>query len=267
MSRIAKIIVWSGLSLAAFGCGGGGSSPTSPGSSSSSSNNGSQSATVSWNYTGTAWAATGTAPACPSPFNSPLPVDLARVTSILYPGQTRGDYKPHGGFRFDLPGQTNDVMVTSPFTGTIYRGARYLVSGEVQYTFDIIMPCGFMTRLGHLRELTPKFQTIAEQLPPPVDGDSRTTNFTAGLTVTAGEAIATATGLRGSVNVFLDWGVYDLRQRNASSADPAWFAAHPGDVAPYAVCWFDYVSAANGAAVRALPSSDGVMGKTSDFCR
>ncbi len=35
------------------------------------------------------------------------------------------------------------------------------------------------------------------------------------------------------------WGVYDLRQRNASSNDPAWAAAHPGDVALYGICWFD----------------------------
>jgi len=30
---------------------------------------------------------------------------MSRVTSILYPGQVRGDYKAHGGFRFDQPGQ------------------------------------------------------------------------------------------------------------------------------------------------------------------
>ena len=55
------------------------------------------------------------------------------MTSILYPGQTRsGDYKPHGGFHFDGPGQGADVQVVAPMTATIYRGSRYLARGEVQ---------------------------------------------------------------------------------------------------------------------------------------
>jgi hypothetical protein len=194
---------------------------------------------------------------------------LSRATSILYPGQTRGEYKPHGGFRFDQPGQTNDVQVTSPTAGYLYRGTRVLVGGEIQYGFDVVNPCGFMYRLGHLRDLTAKFQALANTLPPAVEGDSRTTVFPAGTTVAEGEVIATAIGQRSTtpINVFFDFGLYDLRQKNASSADPGWLTAHPGELAPFAVCWFDNLSPSNGAAVRALPAGDSTAGKTSDFCR
>lgn len=264
MRRLAPtIIVWSSLAVA---CGSGGSSPTGPSdtgqSATSSSSNG-----FAWNYTGTAWQASGTPQACPSPFTLSMPVDLAKVTSILYPGQTRGgDYKPHGGFRLDRAGQTNDVAVNAPFSGMLFRGVRLTVDGEIQYAFDVIHPCGVMFRLGHLRELTPRFQAFADTLPAAREADSHTTTFPAGTLVSAGEAIATAIGIRANNNVFVDFGVYDLRQRNASASDPSWFAAHNNDIAPYAVCWFDWLSASDSATVRALPSADGVMGRTSDYC-
>lgn len=210
----------------------------------------------------------GTPPACANPLNMPLPVDLNRVTSILYPGQVRGDYKAHGGFRFDLPGQTTAVNVTATMAATLLRAGRYLASGEIQYTFEFVNDCGIMFRFGHLRDLAPRFQAIADTLPAPVELDSRTTRIPGNVTVTAGELVGTGTGLRDSVNnVFLDYGVYDLRQRNAASNDPAWFAAHNNDTAPYGTCWFDLLSAADAARVRSLPAADGVMGKTSDYCR
>jgi len=61
--------------------------------------------------------------------------------------------------------------------------------------------------------------------------------------------------------------VFDLRQRNAVSADPAWLAAHNNETAPFGTCWFDLLSAADAARVRSLPPTDGVMGRTSDYCR
>jgi hypothetical protein len=260
---LPAIIVWSVIATA---CGSGGSSPASPtdtGGSGSLSSNG-----FAWNFNGSAWEASGTPQPCGSPFVLGMPVDLTKVTSILYPGQTRGgDYKPHGGFRFDAPGQTNDVAVRAPFGGMLFRGVRYTVNGEIQYGFDVIHPCGVMFRLGHLRELSPRFQTFADMLPPPLEADSHMTVYQAGTTITDGEAMATAIGIRANTNVFVDWGVYDLRQRNAASADPAWFAAHNNDIAPYAVCWFDWLAASDAATVRALPSADGAMGRTSDYCR
>lgn len=269
--RTAAIIVWSIIGTVA--CGGGSASPTSPTATATASTTSTTTSTsttgaatsgpTTWSFNGSTWVASGTPPACTTPLTFELPVDLAKVTSILYPGQTRGEYKPHGGFRFDGAGTTNDIAVSMPMAGTIYRGARYLTGGEIQYEFDFINDCGLMHRLGHLRDLSPKFAALAATLPVAVEGDSRTTNFAAGLTVAAGERVATAVGLRTTSNAFLDWGVYDLRQRNAASANPQWLAAHPGDLAPYAICWLDNVT----SSVKALPPADPTAGRTSDFCK
>ena len=211
---------------------------------------------------------------CPDPFIFELPIDINKATSILYPGQVRGnDYKAHGGFRFDHS-RTEEITVVAPIDASVVTGARYPVDGEVQYTLEFEHPCGIRYRLGHLLTLTPKFQAIAEKFPLPAGLDSRTTEVRPPITVKKGEIIATAIGLTGDgaggtgqVNTFLDWGVYDYRQKNKASEDPLWAASHNSDTYQYAVCWFDWISAENRAKVLALPPADGVHGKESDYCK
>lgn len=231
---------------------------------------------TAWDYSGDQWVPMGgTPPSCPNPLVLPLPVDLSRVTSILYPGQLRGGagegpagFMPHGGFRFDGAGQTTSVTVSATMAAEVFRASRYLINGEIQYNFDLINSCGFIFRYGHLRDLPSRFQAIADSLPPATESDSRSYRVTTGQMVAAGETVATGVGFRDSSrNVFLDYGMYNLRQRNNASQDPAWLAAHPGDNAPYGVCWFDWLSAANAASVRALPAADSISGRTSDYCR
>ena len=214
-------------------------------------------AATSWFFNGSAWQASGTPADCPSPLVQ-APLDLSKVTSILYPGQTRGgDYKAHGGFRLDGQGQTNQVVVVSAIAGTVVRGARDTAHGVVQYGFDIINPCGVMMRIGHLLELSPRFAAIADTLPP------ATTNSTftelSGYTVNAGEPIATAIGMAG--NVFMDFGIYDLRSRNPATTTMT------GELRPYGICWLDALPAADRTRVRSLPPADGVSGTMSDYCR
>ena len=258
-----SVVAWLPLIGLLVGCGGSDSSgPTGPSPTGSSSLN------VRWEYNGQAWEASGTPPPCPTPLTFGTPVDLTRVTSILYPGQPRsGDYKPHGGFRLDGPGETGDITVVAPMATTVYRAARYLANGEVQYMFGFINACGILHRLDHLRNLSPRLQQIAASLPPAVEGDSRTTVVAAGQNVAAGETLATSVGVSSSANFFLDWGVYDLRARNEVSANPAWLAGHPGEFASYAICWFDHLSAGDAALVRSLPPADGRSGAMSDYCR
>ena len=218
--------------------------------------------TVSWSHDGTTWTSASTPPDCPDPLilTPPTPVSLA--TAVIYPGQVRGGhYKAHGGLGFD-PDDPN-VQVTSPMDAVIVDGVRYLQLGVVQYMFDFINSCGIWHRLDHLLELSPRFQALADTLPEPAELDSRTTNFAPGLTVSEGELIATQVGIPG-VNIFFDWGVYDLRQMNESSMDPAWLAAHPGEQAPYAICWLDFLSPEDQVIVNALPT--GIEGSTSDYC-
>lgn len=213
------------------------------------------------------WMAFGTPPACPEPFVIQPPVDLSQVTGILYPGQSRPDYKPHGGFRLDNA-ISNAVSYASPIDGEIIRGARFLAGGEIQYTFDIVHPCGMMVRVGHLLELLPKFQVIVSQFPAATEGDSRTTRVTPPVQVTKGEEIARKIGLStGGLNVFGDMGLFDLRQKNEASKNPAYAAAHGVELEQHALCWFDNLTAADEARVRSLPAGDPKAGKSSDYCK
>lgn len=275
MNRSAAIIVWSVVSVGAWGCGGGSSSPTSPTTSTTTTTPTTPapttptpggSSSVTWSYTGSVWAASGTAPACTSPLIFAAPTDLTRATAVLYPGQTRGgNYKAHGGLLF-ANGTNSAVQVTAPMAGYVYRGVRYIESGEVQYLFDIVNTCGVMHRFDHLLTLSARFQAIAETLPA-ASASSATTVVAAGQTVTEGEVIATAVGFRNTGSTSFDWGAYDLRARNAASADTAWFAAHPGEQASFALCWLNNLSSSNSATLAALPGGDFTAGRTSDYCK
>lgn len=212
---------------------------------------------------------------CPDPFIFAMPVDMDKVTSILYPGQVRGsDYKAHGGFRFD-GSDPNSITVRAPYDARVIAGARYpATGGELQYTFDFEHPCGIRYRFGHLLTLTPKFQAIAEKFPLPKGLDSRTTQVNPSIEVKQGEIIATGVGLTtggpavyGGHNTFVDWGVYDHRQKNEASQDPAWAATHTSETYQYAVCWFDWIPDADRELVLSLPSSDTEHGKESAYCK
>ncbi len=214
------------------------------------------------------WTAFSAAPACPAQPMLKLPADLAKVTSILYPGQTRGgDYKPHGGFRFDKTSD-NSVNVSAPMDAYVYRGSRYLVNGETQYLLDFINSCGVMYRLGHLLVLTPKYQALADKFPAAQEGDSRTTNVEGNATVKAGELVATKVGVTvGGANTFFDFGVYDLRSTNAAAKDPSYLQKHDLGLAGHAVCWLkDWFPASDEAIINGLPASDPTSAKNSDYC-
>jgi hypothetical protein len=211
------------------------------------------------------WTADGVPPACPMNLVFTSPVPVSSVEAVLYPGQLRGTaYKPHGGFIF-APGTNTSVTVRAPLDGYVFRGARYVQSGEVQYMFDIIHSCGFMYRFDHLHTLSPRFQALADMLPAPTES-SETTRFPPDHWISEGELIATTVGFVLTGNASFDWGVYDLRQRNRASDDADWLAAHPGEQPSYAVCWLDYLTSAESTQLRALRGGDGVSGKMSDYC-
>ena len=202
--------------------------------------------------------------ACPTPLLQ-TPVDLSRVTSILYPGQERGgNYKAHGGFGFDNA-TDNSVTVKIPLDGKITRVVRYREIGEVQYLFEFEGNCGVSFRFDHLRKLTAKFEAVVNAFP--IKEDTRTDLVNPPVAVTVGEVIATEVGFLNNVSV--DFGVYDMRQKNEASKNPAWASAHsqfPAD--SYGICWFDSLPQADSVAVKLLPSRDGThSGKTSDYCK
>lgn len=225
---------------------------------------------VMWMQNGDgSWTPQSQAPTCPTQPMLKPPADLATATSILYPGQTRGgNYKAHGGIRFDSS-KDNSVTVMAPIDGYVYRGARYLVNGETQYTFDVINSCGVMFRLGHLLKLTPKFQALADKFPAAQENDSRTTNIDTTVNVTAGEAFATKVGTTvGGVNTFFDFGVYDLRSPNSASKQAGYLQQHDLELAGHAVCWLKgWLPTGAENIVNSLPAGDPTSGKNSDYCK
>lgn len=221
----------------------------------------------SWSWSGSAWMASDTPPTCSTPLLTDLPVDINKVTSILYPGQTRGgDYKAHGGFRF---GTDNNIAVTAPLEANLVEGSRYIESGEVQYLFTLINSCGIAYRLDHLHTLSEKFQQVANQLPDAKVDDSRTTPFKPPIEVKKGELIATKIGFANTKNVGVDFGVYDLRAPNTASKNASFAAAHENfkQYIFYGVCWLKELPADISQKVLALPGGDFVNGKTSDYCK
>ncbi len=217
---------------------------------------------VMWDFFDT-WTPKSIPPACKEPLLFNSPVDLNLATSILYPGQIRGgDFKPHGGFRFDNSSY-DDINVTIPLNGYVLDGARYYEGGEIQYLFDFVDPCGIMQRFDHLRILSPKFDSLVKTLPEPMEGDTRTTPIR-NIFVSYGELLAIGVGFKN--NVGMDWGVYDLRKKNLASSDPAWLSSHPGQQAPYALCWLDLLPENEKQKAKALPGGDYLSKKQSDYC-
>jgi len=212
---------------------------------------------VSWEYVNGVWEAKGNPPACPEKIIAVTPVDVSLATSILYPGQTRSnDYKAHGGFRFDT--SDNDaIVVRLPQDAYVFRGSRHTQNGEVQYSFDFIHPCGILYRLDHLLTLSDTFAAFAETLPLPTD-DSRQYSITP-VRIPAGTIVASAVGFKETDNVFFDFGVYDVREKNSA-------ASREGEFASYGLCWLDLLPEADRETVYALPGGDGIVGTTSDYC-
>ena len=208
-------------------------------------------------------ASTAPVSTCPTPLLQ-TPVDLSKVTSILYPGQERGgNYKAHGGFGFDNA-TDNLVTVKIPLNGKITRVVRYREMGEVQYLFEFDGNCGVSFRFDHLRKLTPKFEAVVSAFP--IKEDTRTDPVSPPVAVTVGEVIATEVGFLNNVSV--DFGVYDMRQKNEASKDPVWASAHsqyPAD--SYGICWLNSLPQADSAVVNLLPGRDGKFEKKSDYCK
>lgn len=194
----------------------------------------------------------------------PLPVELSRIKSILYPGQVRGgNFKPHGGF---ILNGSNEADITLPMDAKVIDGVRYIESGEVQYLFDFEAACGYRFRLDHLHILSAEMQALAETLPQPTT-DSRTTNIES-KQFEAGTVVATRIGFLNTKNTSFDFGFYDMNKQNEASKASDWPTdfQYTTELATHGTCWFDYLSAENEAAVKALPAGDGSQGKNSLFC-
>lgn len=230
-------------------------------------NNNNQNLTIwTFNMKINKWEPSRTPPKC-STLVFESPINISKVTSILYPGQYRKDgYVSHGGFRYDNP-NVNNLKVISPINGYVRDGNRRIVqNGAVQYDFDIINSCGIMMRLDHLTNLSPKFQKLADRLPKPVKGDSRTTILKPYTMVKKGAWVGTQ--IKTDVNYGLDWGVFDLRKKNNASRNLTYREKHKkyAEQDLYALCGINYLTPKEKLIAKSLPAADEIAGKKSDYC-
>lgn len=220
-----------------------------------------------WIFDGEKWQANTSPPVCPDPYVIDSPVDLSLASGILYPGQIRGgDYKPHGGFRFDK-NETNEVEVRAIMDGYIVKAARYQEGGEVQNLLFYANDCGIMVMHDHLFTLSPKLQATFNKLIVGDGGDSKTSSL-ASVNIKKGEVLATEVGFKKNRNVFVDFGLYDLRNTNGVKYDSSFRKEHESinEYGIFALCWLDYLSSEEKSIVRNLPAG-GEEGKTSDYCK
>lgn len=210
----------------------------------------------------------GPPPDCPEPLFKNSPVDVSKVTAPLFPGQYRnGDYKAHGGFRFDKS-RSKDITVKLPFDATLIGLTRYYEADEIQYVVDFLHPCGVAIRFDHLQALSPKLQAVAETTPEPKVDDSRGMPLADTIDMIAGEVVATAVGFPKIRNVGVDFGVYDYRQRNRIAENDTWRQIHRDFASQhwFGVCWFDLLPAADAAQIKSLGPTDPRVTEVSDYC-
>ncbi len=237
---------------------------------STTKNNQQSSEYINWGFDGNSWRATDTVPKCEEPLLISPPVDVTRVTSVLYPGQVRGgDFKPHGGLALD-GAVNNGAIIYTVRDAFLYLGSRYIEDGELQYMLDFIDPCGVRFRFDHLATLTEEFRKYVEELPGPLLDDSRTHLITSRPFFKVGTAVASEIGHKKNLNVGFDLGVYDLRQRNAASKTLLYKTdsgrINDKEQSFYAVCWFDLLPDRERAIINSLPPRAGQRENTSDYC-
>ena len=207
-----------------------------------------------WRFNGNTWSPNGPPPSCAEPFEFQTPVDMSKVTAALWPGQSRGGYKGHGGFWFDSS-DADSMIVRAPVGGHLVQAARYLEGTEEQVLLFFSVPCGFFYRFDHVSGLSPKIEDALKVITGPATNDSRTTFMSPPLWVEQGEIVGTSVGIPPS-NIF----------PNNVIPNPAWADSFANDkeFGHYGVCFFDYLPSEDGDLMRSLPT--GKEGKTSDYC-
>ncbi|TSC65659.1 MAG: Uncharacterized protein CEO22_402 [Candidatus Berkelbacteria bacterium Gr01-1014_85] len=222
-----------------------------------------------WRFDGQNWqgkVATGANCDDNAPLTSSLSQDLSLATARLYPGQTRGnDYKAHGGLIFD--NQRNLVRINLPVDATLYEGSRYLEMGEEQILIDLQTDCGWLLRFDHLAKVGPELADSIAELPAPLADQSQTHPIDP-VRLQAGTLIASEIGFKKLNRTTVDFGLYNLKQKNQVSQTANWQKEHSElqQLGAHGVCWFDYLIPADQALVNKLPAGDSAAGALSDYC-
>ena len=219
------------------------------------------------------WAPSTDPPPC-EPFGevfSVFPIATNLLTQFARPGRTgyaNADgtepiYIAHGALRADNS-QYDQINVRFPAKGfSLYAANRRVeetISNEEQVKLLFHHPCGIQVWIDHLAKPTDKWASVIEDVP--VTTSSRITFMPAGAhQVEAGEVLAS--GIGHDNNTYLDFGVYDLRNKNdvAEMITNEWpDYRSTGD---YAICWSTFFGPDTQQLLEALPA--GAV-DTSDYC-
>lgn len=223
---------------------------------------------VTWRFDGTRWRPSSTPPDCEDPLLPISPVDTSLATSVLYPGQYRGDdYKAHGGFRFDTI--KSGITVRLPMDARLTGFTHYIEQGEVQYLLTFTNACGIAMRFDHVYTLSSRLQAYAATLPPPQENNTKSLPLENGPKFTAGEVVATAVGMPANKNISMDFGVYDLRKQNEISKNDQWASIHTDrrEQAFYGVCWLNLLPVADMHRLEELMNREDPRRTVSDYCK
>ena len=211
-----------------------------------------------------------------------LPIDVTIVDVFTPPGRPGGDsyhgsyYVGHGHLRshntpheqievkFPAEGfslyqanrQLEDYYIEEKETDTV----KHIVDDEEQVTLTFHHPCGIAVKIAHLAQVTDRWAEIIKDIPV-FTNDSKITFMPSGKDfVESGEVLARAIGH--ATNTSLDFGVYDLRNKNDSAERLArdW----PKYVldASHGICWTGLF----GPEVQKLLEGKADSNATSDFC-
>jgi hypothetical protein len=216
------------------------------------------------------WAPSSDPPPC-EPFGevfSVFPIDTNLLTQFARPGRTGADgttpiYIAHGALRADNS-QYDQIDVRFPADGfSLYAANRRLeetISNEEQVKLLFHHPCGIQIWIDHLAKPTDRWASIIEDVP--VTTSSRITFMPAGThQVQAGEVLAN--GIGHEHHTYLDFGVYDLRNKNSVVEMIANEWPDYRSTGDYAICWSTFFGPETQQLLEALPA--GAVA-TSDYC-
>jgi hypothetical protein len=218
---------------------------------------------------GTDWAPSSTPPECGSleEMFGVFPIDSNVLTQFARPGRTGMNgtiYIAHGALRADNT-TYDQIEVRFPAGGfSLYSANRrledYINDGEEQVKLEFHHPCGIQVRIDHLAKVTDRWAAIIKDVP--IRTDSRITFMPPGqYSVEAGEILAHAVGH--ATNTYLDFGVYDLRNKNDSAEMIARDWPEYRGSGDYAICWSGFFGPQIRKLLEGLPA--GVVA-TSDYC-
>ena len=230
---------------------------------------------IRWSSETGSWAPSSAPPEC-GPLEEMfdvLPIDPNILTTVGRPGRTGGNgayYVAHGLLRANNTPH-DQIEVKFPANGfslysvnrrleDYYIGQKRINDGVEQVKLEFHHPCGISIMIDHIAQLTDRWMEIIKDIPVTMN-DSRTVQMPSGqYWVESGEVLGHAIGHVN--NIYLDFGVYDLRNKNDSAVMIAKDWPEYINSGGHGICW----SGLFGSQVQEILEGLYDLGSESDYC-